>query len=256
MSHTRRGWRTSRIFLMGLWLVMLLGSIYLVTTFVGALLFGGAVQRLASFDWAGYVVVSDFNNPAPVVVGVNGSWTIPSVTVSPDDRFSAVWVGIGGQLDQSLIQTGTEQDSIGGVANYSAWYELLPNDAVTITSMNVSPGDKITASIILVDSVTNKWSIEIEDVTKGQAFKQVFSYDSSRLSAEWIVERPTVDSTLSTLADVGTVTFTNAQVTMNGNVGSISSFPFSQVIMNDRRNRQLTTVSSLTSKGSSFTVST
>jgi hypothetical protein len=73
--------------------------------------------------------------------------------------FSAVWIGIGGlfeQSDRTLIQMGTEQDSVYGNVTYSAWFELLPNDAVTITTINVTQGDEITASISLLDSATNK----------------------------------------------------------------------------------------------------
>jgi hypothetical protein len=42
---------------------------------------------------------------------------------------------------------------------------------------------------------------------------------------------------------------------MNSSVGTISDFPFIQVIMQNRHNVQLVNVSSLSSDGSSFTVS-
>ncbi len=254
MGRARRGWRTSRIFFVVLWIVMLAGSVFIITILVNRVFLIGFVRRLTSLDWAGYVVVSDQGDPQPVVVGVSGTWIVPRVRASVDDRFCAAWVGIGGQLDSTLIQTGVEQDSVNGQVTYSAWYELLPDIEVTITTLNVSPGDKIKASINLVDSVTNKWSIELEDVTKGQRFSHEFFYESSRLSAEWIVERPTVDGRLSTLADFGNLTFTEAQANLTTSVDVISSFPYSQVIMDDRQNRQLVTVSSLTSQGSSFTV--
>jgi hypothetical protein len=121
--------------------------------------------------------------------------------------------------------------------------------------MGVSPGDVITASINLVNSDANEWAIQIYDVTNGQGFTQNFVYNSSQLSAEWIVERPTVNNRLSTLADFGSITFTGSNARINANVGTIGSFPFSQLIISNRRNLQLTTVSSLSSDGSSFTVS-
>jgi hypothetical protein len=210
---------------------------------------------LTSQNWAGYVVTSDFSNPQPVVVGINGSWRVPRVNVSLGNTFSAVWIGIGGLVDENtLIQTGTEQDSRSGGTNYSAWYEILPNDAITITTINVSPGDEITASINLVDSATNEWSIEMFDITNGQSFQENFFYDSSRLSAEWIVERPSVNRGFGTLANFGNVTFTNSRITMNNTVGTISNFPFARVIMLNRQNRRLVTVSPLSSDGSSFTI--
>jgi hypothetical protein len=235
-------------------MVLLIASLFLVTTFLNIFFTSLSVHRFVSLDWADYVVFSDLVNPKPVVVSVSGSWTVPRIEVSQEDMFSDTWIGIGGQLDNTLIQAGTEQDSINGQGNYSAWYELLPNGSVTITTLNISSGDKIVVSINLVDSATNEWSIEINDVTTGQGFEQNFFYNSSRLSAEWIVERPTVDHSLSTLADFGNITFTNSNATMDTHVGTINKFPFAQVIMQNRRNRQLVTVSSLTPDGSGFTV--
>jgi hypothetical protein len=233
---------------------MLVIALFLLSVFTTTFLRRQPAQNLASLDWGGYVAFSDFTNPQPVVVNVSGSWNIPYVSVSTQDTFSAAWIGIGGQVDDTLIQTGTEQDSVGGSAEYSAWYELLPDDAITITNMNVSPGDKITASINLINSATNEWSIEIIDVTNGEEFKQNFFYDSLRLSAEWIVERPTVNNTLSALANFGNITFTNSSVTIGTNRGNINDFPSAQITMQNRQNRQLVAVSSLTSNGASFTV--
>lgn len=179
---------------------------------------------------------------------------MPTVVASAGDTFSAAWIGIGGFLDRSLIQAGTEHDSINGQSTYSVWYEMLPNDSITINTINVSPGDVISASIRLLDSGTNEWSIQIFDVTNGQGFNQNFVYNSSRLSAEWIVERPTVNNRISALADFGSITFKDVIVTVNKSDGAISNFPFSQVVMNNQQNVQLASVSSISANGSSFTV--
>jgi hypothetical protein len=78
----------------------------------GGLLSVSAVSAsiLSSNDtnWAGYAVVSDIQNPQANVTGVSASWAVPEVIVSSEDKFSAVWIGIGGFFDNSLIQTGTE----------------------------------------------------------------------------------------------------------------------------------------------------
>ncbi len=238
------------------WIVLLIvafvgiGGLYIAAT--------GSGKSVISLDWGGYAVVSDNINPQPVAVGINGSWTVPQVQVSTQtDTFSAAWIGIGGEVgsDQTLIQTGTEHDSIGGQVSYSAWYELLPNDSVTISTLNISPGDQITASIELVDDISNNWSIAIQDVTTGKGFQEYFIYGSSRLSAEWIVERPTIGSSLSALANFGTVTFTGAQAQIDTNNGRISAFPYLRVTMVDRQNIQLVQVSPISHDGTSFTVS-
>jgi hypothetical protein len=219
-------------------------------------------------NWAGYIVASDLQNPQASVTSVSASWTVPTVTISTQDKFSAVWIGIGGFFDSTLIQTGTEQDSIQGKSEYTAWLELLPQNAITIDSITVSPGDQINASIQLVDANTDQWSISIEDLTSNQQYTDSVFYSSSQLSAEWIVERPDISSTrsrgtLTSLADVGTVEFANCQTTIGGETGAISSFPTVQSIMyetvqstTDLGLTQLAAVSGLTDNGSSFTVET
>lgn len=211
-------------------------------------------QSLTSLDWAGYVVVSDFRNPQPVFTSVSGSWVVPEVAISQRDTYSAAWIGIGGQQDDTLIQTGTQHDSINGQPVYSAWYELLPYDAVTIATINVSAGDTIEAHISLVDSASNEWLVRIVDLTNGQSFSRNLSYDSSRLTAEWIVERPTVNNIIGTLANFGSVTFAGPSATLDSRAVTISDLPFSRVTMYDRHNTQLVSISPLDSRSSSFTV--
>jgi hypothetical protein len=173
------------------------------------------------------------------------------------DAFSAVWVGIGGQYGHSLIQIGTEQDWINGGPAYSAWYETLPDQSITIDSMQVSAGDKIEASVMLVDSDRDVWSVAITDVSTSQSFQTNLTYNPGRLSGEWVVERPDVNGVTSTLADFRTVTFADCQVTVGGN-GSISAFQNVRIIMQTSqggRSVQLADVSDLTNGGTKFTVS-
>jgi hypothetical protein len=211
-------------------------------------------EQLVSNDWSGYCVASNLVNPEPSVTSVNGSWTVPTVKISATDSYSAIWIGIGGQFDDSLIQVGTEQDSKKGLAAYSAWYELLPYNPITIDSIDVSQGDQIEASISLFAPNTTAWSMKIEDITNGQSFENNLTYASSMLSAEWIVERPLVGVRLSNLADFGQVEFTRCTETINGKDGNINTFPHAQVRMINRSNADLVHVSSLTSGGLSFTV--
>jgi len=208
----------------------------------------------ADLNWAGYSVASNFSDPKPVVTGVTGSWVVPEVQISQNDTFSAVWIGIGGTFGHTLIQTGTEQDCINGTLYYSAWYELLPNYSDTITTIEVSPGDTITASINLVNSAENLWSVYISDTSTGQSFNQTFSYNSSRLSAEWVVERPDVDNKLSQVANFGSVTLSNCKATMANEVEAFGYFPSIRMFMYNMRGTRLADVSNYSSDGSSFTV--
>ncbi len=215
-----------------------------------------------AINWGGYVIASDLQTPQPIIASVNASWIVPTVAPSVDDTFSAVWIGIGGQfpMDTSLIQCGTEQDSIRGQLVYSAWYELLPRTSVTIRTILVSPGDQMQASIQLVDVALSQWSINITDVTTGLSFQNTFRYNSNRLSAEWIVERPTVNRVIGALADFGSVTFEDCQANVGSISGSITSFPAQESVMYSSTSPgvnsvQLTDVSALSVDGTSFTVS-
>jgi hypothetical protein len=231
---------------------MLIGAVTLIT-FVNTFFRGYPAQSLTSLDWGGYVVASNFNNPQPVFTGVSGSWVVPAIEISASDTFSAAWIGIGGDLDETLIQTGTEQDSMDHQATYSAWYELLPFDAVTITTINVSAGDSMTARIELIDPTLNQWLIRLNDLTNGQNFNTTVFYDSSKLTCEWIVERPTLNNRIGTLANFGSVTFSNMSATEDGTFTTITNLPYARVTMYNRQNNQLAAVSTL-SDTSSFTV--
>jgi len=211
-------------------------------------------ETLVSFDWSGYGVSSNVLLPSPLVNNVSASWKVPLVAVSASNTFSAAWIGVGGQGDSTLIQVGSEHDSGGGRASYSLWYEMLPADSVTIPMIVVDPGDTISASINLVDSNLHQWMIQITDVTKGQPFSQIFTYNSTRLTAEWIVERPTVNNQLSNLANFGSITFTHIQAAVDGKTGTLTAFPNFEIFMQNRQNTNLVSVSSFSKDGSSFTV--
>lgn len=237
-------------------LVIILLDILLVVAliFYFPLLIGSSQNRnIVSSNWSGYIVASNLANPQPLVTSVSASWIVPSVSGPNLGSYSAIWIGIGGQFDDTLIQTGTEQDYLQGGQQYSAWYELLPDNSVTIDQLNLSPGDNITASISLLDSAET-WSIQIHDVTTNKSFQKNFTYPSSMLSAEWIVETPVVNNHARTLADFDTVTFTDCTATIAGNIGTVNSYPRIIVTMYDRLGRQLVSVSSLNSEGTSFTV--
>lgn len=184
-------------------------------------------------NWAGYVAGSNLFFPQPSVSAVSASWTVPTVTGSGSNsnQYSSAWVGIGGQFDSSLIQVGTEHDIINGAPSYSAWYEMLPATLVTINSMHLSPGDQMQASVNLADANSNTWTITIKDSTTGQSFQQNFQYTAGKLSADWIVERPSLGGSLTNLANFGTVTFTDCQATIGGRTGGITDFADNRIYM-------------------------
>jgi hypothetical protein len=252
LQQKRKKFQVGVVLLVLIWILLLASSLFLLQVLLAA--FVNNPQGMISADWSGYLVTSNLGNPQGQVVGINASWTVPRIGVFSSDAYSSAWIGIGGHSEKTLIQTGTEQDSVNGQEYYSAWYEMLPANAIRIDTINISPGDIITASINLVNSDTDQWAIRIYDVTKGQGFYRTFIYNSSRLSADWVVERPHVNNQITSLANFGTIKFTSAYAKIGDTVGTIASFPYSQVIMTTDLSLQLTSVSPLGSDGASFNV--
>ena len=182
------------------------------------------------------------------------SWTVPQINASAGDCHSSAWIGIGGQTDKTLIQVGTEQDSVGGQEIYDAWYELLPNFSVTINELTITPGDMIVAALTLTNSNTNLWNIQLSDLTNGQDFNLNVNYNSTLSSGEWIVERPTINNQISMLCDFGNVHFSNCEIDINNVKGAIGNFTYSKIQMTNQLSTQLASVSTLTPDDSSFTV--
>jgi hypothetical protein len=211
-------------------------------------------QNLMSLSWAGYDVANVFYDPDLTVVGINGTWIVPTVNLCAADTYSSAWIGIGGQLDKTLIQIGTEHNSVKGKSQYNAWYEMLPDYAIRIYDFDVSPGDTITASINLIDVQNNEWSLQITDVTSGHVFTKKVFYDSTQLSGEWIVERPLVNNQMSSLTDFGSVTFTHASLNVSCRNDSLGCFRYTRVNMANERGGQLASVSQVCNNGTSFTV--
>jgi hypothetical protein len=254
LEQKRKTWKTGAVVLIIIWIILLVSSLYLLDLLLATFTSNPEGQSLVSTDWAGFLVTSNLENPQEQVTGINASWTVPRIGVFSNDAYSSAWIGVGGHSEKTLIQVGTEHDSINGQDYYYAWYEMLPDVAIRINTMSISAGDLITASITLVNSDTNEWAIRINDFTKDRGFYRTFIYNSSRLSAEWIIERPHVNDKIALLSNFGTLTFKDSYAMVGENVGKIASFPYSRVIMTNELSAQLTSVSPLNADGASFNV--
>jgi hypothetical protein len=163
----------------------------------------GVTNGAESTNWSGEIATG-----IPFT-GVDAEWVVPTVQASVTDKFSATWIGIDGATNSSLIQVGTNQDSMSRATAYGAWYEILPAPQVPI-SEPVSPGDVIDASV--TEQSPGTWEIVIEDVTANWSGSGDFSYNGPGTTAEWIEEAPTVNHAQSTLADFGTMTFNDLTI--------------------------------------------
>jgi hypothetical protein len=164
---------------------------------------------------------------------IAGDWTVPTATQhASGDESSSDWIGIGGGCidagctvgDNTLIQTGTEQDVSSGSASYGAWWELIPGPSIAITNMTIQPGDHMHADISEVVAGANVWKITLQNVTRGQTFTTTVPYSSTHATAEWIEETPLLigtDAGLAALPNLSTVPFTGAKV--NGAVPNLQA---------------------------------
>jgi hypothetical protein len=161
----------------------------------------------SSLNWSGYAVT-----PGSGITAVSSTFTVPAAGLVPPG-FAATWAGIGGYNTSDLIQAGTAEQSLPDSPvvgpQYYAWYELLPDSETMLTNCSgdanctVTPGDSISVNIHNVSG--NTWSISVADSGKW-SWSQNVNYSSSKSSAEWILEAPTLVAQ-TILAPVGTVHF-------------------------------------------------
>jgi hypothetical protein len=179
-------------------------------------------------NWSGYAAATSISDPQDnSVTYVAGSWTVPTVTPTSGNTLSGAWVGIDGFTNGTVEQTGIAEGIDDGHAYYSAWWEMFPSPPVYLTSMTVSPGDKITASVTYESSGTyaGDFLLSIDDTSHSADSYSIYASPSlyqgtvpERSSAEWIMEAPGTP-----LADFGTIGFTNCSATIDGVTGAINN---------------------------------
>jgi len=195
----------------------------------------------ASTNWSGYVAEPSLTQPQTnSVFAVFGAWKVPTVSgPSWTASNSCVWVGIDGYGGSTVEQIGTAQDVLGypgAPTAYYAWFEMwsagTKQPQQMITNMTISPGDSIYAWVQYMNAGPHagQFYLAIDDTSRaGDSFAtyrnsaQTQNPQAQRDCAEWIVENPTVNGSLGSLAKFGTVAFTETQAAINGQLGGIDS---------------------------------
>lgn len=192
----------------------------------GQLLHLSRLNANQSNNWFGYNI-GTLERGNTLFNSITGDWTVPSATqhTAGQAESSSDWIGIGGGCvdanctagDNTLIQTGTEQDvSASGAPSYSSWWEVIPGPSID-TGQTIAPGDHMHASVAEVVPNSNVWTITLTDVTRGETFTQTVPYSSTHMTAEWIEETPLLIGTNAGFAALPNLTnpaFSNA--TVNG----------------------------------------
>lgn len=165
-----------------------------------------------STNWSGYTV--DGTN----ATAVTGNWTVQRATCGArETSWSSPWVGIDGDTNGTVEQTGTDTDCYRGTPSYYAWWEMYPQSTVLIGHA-ISPGDSMTGSVTYGSA---GFLLTLTDHTAGWSFSTPqTSTKALRTSVEWIVEGPST----GTLTDFGTLSFSTDSATINGVSQSLDRF--------------------------------
>jgi hypothetical protein len=167
-------------------------------------------QRHNSFNWSGNIA----NDRR--FFDADASWVLPTDRDTDGiHRESSHWVGIGGTNSSSiLVQAGTFAKRQSGITSYCLFIEVFfPGDANNgrrCLQNVVHAGDRIYVHVHEVSGVGSYHVVDTQARIDRTFSIKDGHIGSSSESAEWILERPLVNGTLSELAQT-TVTFTGAR---------------------------------------------
>jgi Peptidase A4 family len=174
------------------------------------------------YNWSGFAL----SHKSPAFTSVTGRWTVPTVkqaanTCTGGWDYSSEWVGIDGFNNSLLFQSGSAANAycdtgatgLETTTGYFPWIEwlpaaeyileysngaLLPFEAgdyviVTVTATGWSGGESKNGKVVF-SNVTKSWQISLS--TSASALHGTYVIGNS---AEWIVERTTVNGEYATL---------------------------------------------------------
>lgn len=191
----------------------------------------GSHNSVQSGNWSGYAATTGS------YTSVTSSWVQPTITCTSKTTYSSYWVGLDGYNNSALEQTGTEADCIGGVAEYGAWWEVLPASE-SAYNVTVRAGDHLTATVTYIGS--SNFTMTLSDSTQGWTKTTTHKGSSGfqNNSAEVIAEATSVGGQIANLSKFGTVNFTGSaangtalgslsptEIVMVGSSGTITAQP-------------------------------
>jgi hypothetical protein len=211
---------------------------------------GSNSTQFGSYNWSGYAETSA---TAQTFDQVSGSWKVPKVTCTKEDEIFSSWVGLDGETDGTVEQTGTSSQCFEGAALYYSWYEMYPA-GTAVVGTTVRASDAIAASVSR--SGTSYTLILTDSTTSGNNISATASCGASTCldeSAEWIAERPEYSTTgIVPLADYKTWTLKNATVNSTFNISSYSASNDQIFMLDSTDTYYLSEPSALTGGGTGF----
>jgi len=179
-----------------------------------------AATSESSLNWSGYM--SNLGSSSSTYyTQVQMDYTQPTVSAikSGITNLNSYWVGLGGYNTGRLVQAGT---STQGLSTHKAWYEYLSPTGKTVSmqflSLSVSAGDNMHVYISFQKS-NNLFNYYIANNTTGKSVSGTITLSASTqfdgTTAEWIVERCTINNSYAGLGKYGTATLKNCKATLN-----------------------------------------
>jgi Peptidase A4 family len=173
----------------------------------------------SSTNWSGAVQFASSGN---AFKWVQGTWTVPNVYAPVQNplgwSYCSSWIGIDGDGSNDVCQAGVEHEIFGpeglSVRICYPWWEWFPENEIQIPNFPVYAGDQVTCLICTTGAGATKASIFFTNLSSGMSTSFLITAPSGTQlagnSAEWIVERPSVNGALTSLADYGGMFFFNA----------------------------------------------
>ncbi|QMU76767.1 hypothetical protein GXW83_14490 [Streptacidiphilus sp. PB12-B1b] len=180
---------------------------------------GTANTVYQSGNWSGYQITQ------PGVQVAQAGWTIPAVTVpspgysSNGAYYSSTWSGVGGGFNSgsgALVQAGTSSDiSVGGTAQYYPWWEIVNGTGdtggeVRITNLAVHAGDTVSSTPYWAPINGGLAQFAVCNMTQNVCVDFAHASSAPGTTAEWIQEAPTVNGSVASVPNFGSLTFTTA----------------------------------------------
>jgi Peptidase A4 family len=170
------------------------------------------IINATSSNWSGTSIIDGTTSNVEAIIGM---FVVPTAhqafgECTGDWDYSSLWPGIdgnGGAGGSDVLQAGVEVDAYCSGGNtsgfYSAWIEWFPNNSIRVSSPAINPGDLVFVEV---------WSTS---PTQGYAYFYNYSTNVTAeyaltapagttlhgSSLEWIVERPSLGTSLTTLTN-------------------------------------------------------
>jgi hypothetical protein len=188
---------------------------------------------------------------------IQGDWFVPYVAAINQNEweYMSSWIGID-NANPCQVGVTCEVYQSGNNVNTPQpffWYEWVPDSGHEVTSITVRPGDSISALICTPQgSGSTEASCYFLNRTTGAATWFNFFAPNSKAplvgnSAEWIVERPTLNSKegqIATLPFFGDVLFNNCEATLTDDA-IVDSGTGDAIIMQDTASGETLAVANL-----------